>query len=150
MNKIYIASTKLLLSQHSCQNPPKSGTEHPIVCQSLLLTRSWALPVLRAWLATSLGVTYPIFCIPNIYIKIHNSSKTIVIKYHKIFLWLGITTTWGTVFRVWVFGRLEMTVIGLASSSWQSSLCFSCLFVLLYFARFLSIRIILEFKPKTG
>ena len=42
--------------------------------------RRHKLAVLNLWAATFTGVTYQTFCISDIYIMIHNSSKIIVMK----------------------------------------------------------------------
>lgn len=35
---------------------------------------------LSLWLVTSIGVTYQIFCISDVYILIHNRSKILVVR----------------------------------------------------------------------
>lgn len=45
--------------------------------------------VLNMWVPAPSVITYQISCIADTYIAIHNSSKTTVIKYNIIILWLG-------------------------------------------------------------
>lgn len=46
------------------------------------------------------GVPYQIPCISDIYIITQNSSKLAVVKYNEIMLWLRVTTTRGTVLKL--------------------------------------------------